>query len=111
MAIMLAIIFWITITGANFPSKMLSEFLFGLEDDLQAILLAVHLPETIVILLVFGMYKVLAWVVSVMLPPMAIFFPLLLYWKIRDICRGLHLILISVLKNVKPAVNRRLLCA
>ena len=76
MAIMLAIIFWITITGANFPSKMLSEFLFGLEDDLQAILLAVHLPETIVNMLVFGMYKVLAWVVSVMLPPMAIFFPL-----------------------------------
>ena len=39
-------------------------------------LLAAHLPEQIVNMLVFGMYKVLAWVVSVMLPPMAIFFPL-----------------------------------
>lgn len=76
MAAMLAVIFWITITGANFPSKILSDLLFGFEDNLEAMLLAAHLPEQIVNMLVFGMYKVLAWVVSVMLPPMAIFFPL-----------------------------------
>ncbi|GFI61879.1 Fe(2+) transporter FeoB [Clostridiales bacterium] len=76
MALMLAVIFWITITGANLPSQLISDLLFGFEDSLYDILIMAHLPESIVNMLVFGMYKVLAWVISVMLPPMAIFFPL-----------------------------------
>lgn len=67
-------IFWLTITGANIPSKWLSDILFGFEDILVKVAVDWKIPfyEP----LIFGMYRVLAWVVSVMLPPMAIFFPL-----------------------------------
>lgn len=76
MALLLALIFWITITGANIPSRLLSNFLFGLEEPLLAVLERIGVNDRITDMLVFGMYRVLAWVVSVMLPPMAIFFPL-----------------------------------
>ena len=74
MLILFLFVFWITITGANYPSELLSNFLFSLEEPLYNILS--FLPEFIRNIVVFGAYKVLAWVVSVMLPPMAIFFPL-----------------------------------
>ncbi len=76
MLLMLLLIFWITITGANYPSQILYDFFFGLEDNLLNFLAFLHLPETVINCLVYGVYRVLAWVVSVMLPPMAIFFPL-----------------------------------
>lgn len=76
MLVMLAIIFWITIEGANLPSSLLSEFLFRLEMPLYDFLIAVNLPHALSEAITFGIYRVLAWVVSVMLPPMAIFFPL-----------------------------------
>lgn len=76
MALMLAIVFWITITGANVPSQMLNDLLFGFEDNILTVLRATPIPAPIVDMLVFGMYRVLAWVISVMLPPMAIFFPM-----------------------------------
>lgn len=73
---LLALIFWITITFANYPSALLSEFLFGIQDKLEALFLAAHAPNWLTGILVHGMYRVLAWVVAVMLPPMAIFFPM-----------------------------------
>ncbi len=76
MLLLLALIFWITIWGANYPSSLLSSFLLGFEDDLYALSSLIHLPNTISNMLVSGVYRCLCWVVSVMLPPMAIFFPL-----------------------------------
>lgn len=76
MLLLLAIIFWLTITGANYPSQLLSNLLFGFQDILTKIFVWLHAPDWLHGLLVLGMYRVLAWVVSVMLPPMAIFFPI-----------------------------------
>ena len=73
---MLAVVFWLTITGANYPSQMLADALFRLQDQLTKAFLAVGAPPWLHGLLILGVYRVLAWVVSVMLPPMAIFFPL-----------------------------------
>lgn len=76
MFTLFALIFWITIAGANYPSSLLSNMFFSAEDKLKHILEYINLPPFIVNMLVDGVYKVVAWVVSVMLPPMAIFFPL-----------------------------------
>ena len=76
MILLLAVIFWITISGANVPSSLLSQGLFWVEDQLSTFFTAIHAPEWLRGLLVEGMFRTLAWVVSVMLPPMAIFFPL-----------------------------------
>ena len=72
----LGIIFWITIVGANYPSQLLSNGLFYLGDKLEALLGSLNCNPTVTDIAVNGIYRVLAWVVSVMLPPMAIFFPL-----------------------------------
>ncbi len=71
----LGLTFWITIVGANYPSKLLSDFLFFLGGKLENFLNFVDCHPTVIDLVVNGIYRVLAWVVSVMLPPMAIFFP------------------------------------
>lgn len=76
MLLMLAFIFWLTIAGANLPSRLLSKLLFSLQDRLTELFLWLHAPDWLHGALVLGAYRVLAWVVSVMLPPMAIFFPL-----------------------------------
>ena len=76
MLILLLAILWITIYGANYPSQYLSSLLLGLEEKIADFLLGVGVSDFIVNVTVHGGYKVLAWVVSVMLPPMAIFFPL-----------------------------------
>ncbi len=76
MLLMLAVIFWITLVGANYPSDALSGLLLGLQDNIYDALRFIHIPEVCCDALVCGAYRVLAWVVSVMLPPMAIFFPL-----------------------------------
>jgi ferrous iron transport protein B len=76
MLILLAGIFWLTIVGANIPSEMLSKLLFWVEERLTGFFVWLNTPEWIHSLLVTGVYKTVAWVVSVMLPPMAIFFPL-----------------------------------
>ena len=76
MLALLAVIFWLTITGANYPSQLLSNGLFWVQDRLTELFQALHAPEWLHGILVLGVYRVLAWVVSVMLPPMAIFFPL-----------------------------------
>ena len=76
MLLMLAIIFWLTIVGANYPSELLSGALFGLQDKLSELFMSLNAPQWLHDSFVLGVYRVLAWVVSVMLPPMAIFFPL-----------------------------------
>lgn len=76
LLLLLLLIFWLTIAGANAPSALLSSGLFWLGDRLRELLYALFLPEWLIALLIDGMYKTLSWVVSVMLPPMAIFFPL-----------------------------------
>ena len=74
MLLLLFFIFWLTIVGSNYPSELLSKALFALETPLYNLLS--FLPTFLNDLLVHGMYKTVAWVVSVMLPPMLIFFPL-----------------------------------
>ncbi len=76
MLALLALVFWITITGANYPSALLSDLLFKVQDRLLDVFHYIGAPEWLTGMLVLGIYRVLAWVVSVMLPPMAIFFPL-----------------------------------
>ncbi|WP_313233892.1 ferrous iron transport protein B [Tissierella praeacuta] len=76
MICLLALVFWITITGANYPSEMIAKGLFWLEDKITLIFIWMGAPTWLHEMLVLGVYRTLAWVVSVMLPPMAIFFPL-----------------------------------
>ncbi|GAA0793678.1 ferrous iron transport protein B [Faecalicatena orotica] len=76
MAVLLMVILWLTITGANYPSQMLSKALFWVQDRLTEFFRYMGAPAWLHGMLVLGVYRVLAWVVSVMLPPMAIFFPL-----------------------------------
>ena len=76
MLVLLGIVFWITIIGANYPSQIISAGLFRLEERINGFLTSVNSPYWIQGILVDGIYRTLAWVISVMLPPMAIFFPL-----------------------------------
>lgn len=76
MILLLAIVFWITITGANVPSQLIAKGLFWIEDKLTMFFTSLGTPPFVHGVLVLGIYRTLAWVISVMLPPMAIFFPL-----------------------------------
>ena len=76
MILLLGVVFWLTIVGANYPSQVLAATLFGIEDYLSLLLKNLGAPEWLHGFFVLGVYRGLAWVVSVMLPPMAIFFPL-----------------------------------
>ena len=76
MLVMLAIILWITISGSNYPSEVLSNLLFSIEPGMYSFLSSLNIPKWFCDMMVYGLYKTFAWVVSVMLPPMAIFFPL-----------------------------------
>lgn len=76
MIILFAFIFWLTITGSNYPSMLLQSVLFKFENVLFNFFSYLHIPNFVNEALTHGVYRVLAWVVSVMLPPMALFFPL-----------------------------------
>lgn len=76
MILLLAMVFWITITGANVPSQLIAKGLFWIEDKLTIFFTSLGTPPFVHGVLVLGIYRTLAWVISVMLPPMAIFFPL-----------------------------------
>ena len=76
MILLLLVIFWLTIKGANYPSEVLSNFFGAIEGHLLEWCQRGKLPAAIYEPLLFGVYRVTAWVVSVMLPPMAIFFPM-----------------------------------
>lgn len=73
---LLGLVFWITLVGANRLSDSLGTWLFGFQQVLTALFQRLSAPQWLHDVLVLGIYRVLAWVVSVMLPPMAIFFPL-----------------------------------
>ncbi|OQB15665.1 MAG: Ferrous iron transport protein B [Firmicutes bacterium ADurb.Bin193] len=76
MLLLLCIVLWLTVWGANYPSMLLTKGFAALEKWLYATFISINSPYWLRELLVSGVYKTLAWVVSVMLPPMAIFFPL-----------------------------------
>lgn len=76
MLLLLAGIFWLTLQGANYPSQLLGKALFSVEDWMMAFSTRWGMASWAQGLLIQGMYRTLAWVISVMLPPMAIFFPL-----------------------------------
>ncbi len=76
MILLWFIILWLTITLANIPSDFLYEKFFWFEDVFFNFLINLNIPLWFSDLLVHGVYRVMAWVVAVMLPPMAIFFPL-----------------------------------
>jgi ferrous iron transport protein B len=77
MLLLFTLVFWLTITGANYPSKMLASFLIGtIYPILLDLAAAIGLPWWLSGILIDGIYLATAWVVSVMLPPMMIFFPL-----------------------------------
>jgi ferrous iron transport protein B len=76
MLLILAVVFWLTIAGANVPSQMLATALFWVEDAGAGLFETLGLPWWLTGFVWHGVFRGLAWVVSVMLPPMAIFFPL-----------------------------------
>ena len=76
MLFLLCFIFWLTIYGANYPSDLLAGLFSHLENLLSRGFSLLNSPEWLHGLVVLGIFRSLAWVVSVMLPPMAIFFPL-----------------------------------
>lgn len=76
MLLLLAAVFWVTITAANVPSNMIATGLFWVEEQVANLFNSLGAPWWLTGFLWHGLYRGLAWVVSVMLPPMAIFFPL-----------------------------------
>jgi ferrous iron transport protein B len=76
MLALLGVVFWLTIQGANYPSALLADGFSWIEDRLTELFLWLGTPPWVYGILVAGVYRTLSWVVSVMLPPMAIFFPL-----------------------------------
>ena len=77
MFLILGVVFWLTIEGANVPSGMLASLLVDtVHPALKSVAAAIGLPFWIDGVLIDGAYLAMAWVISVMLPPMAIFFPL-----------------------------------
>lgn len=76
MILLLLGIFWLTITGANYPSEFLWNCFYRMETWLAGLLTSAGAPAWFISASVYGVFRVVAWIVSVMLPPMAIFFPL-----------------------------------
>lgn len=77
MIFILSVVLWITIAGANYPSSLLATFFLGhLYTLLKSISETIGMVWWLDGFLIDGVYLALAWVIAVMLPPMAIFFPL-----------------------------------
>jgi len=76
MLVMFALILWITIFGANYPSEMLSTLFSFIEIKLTEFFRFMNIPMFWYGVFVEGIFRTLSWIVAVMLPPMAIFFPL-----------------------------------
>lgn len=75
MLVMLGVVFYLTIAGANIPSSMLASFFGWIEGYITLIFTTLNAPDWLHGVLVLGLYRGTSWVISVMLPPMAIFFP------------------------------------
>lgn len=76
MILFLGLIFWLTIVGANYPSQILFSLFEWIQEKLFLFFNWIGIPDWISNMLILGIYQTLTWVISVMLPPMAIFFPL-----------------------------------
>lgn len=76
MLLFLGVIFWLTIAGANYPSELLSQFFGWLQEKIVYVFEMFGAPDWLKGVLIDGVYKTLTWIIAVMLPPMAIFFPL-----------------------------------
>ena len=77
MFLMLGLILWITIIGANYPSSLLANLLLDtIHPGLKNLATSIHMPWWLDGFLIDGVYLAVAWVIAVMLPPMAIFFPM-----------------------------------
>lgn len=76
MMLFLGLIFWLTIVGANYPSQFLFDMFSKFQEKLINFATYINCPSWLSDMLILGVYQTLTWVVSVMLPPMAIFFPL-----------------------------------
>ena len=76
MILFLGLIFWLTIVGANYPSQFLFDIFSKFQEKLINFATYINCPSWLSDMLILGVYQTLTWVVSVMLPPMAIFFPL-----------------------------------
>lgn len=76
MIIFLGLILWITIVGANYPSQWLSSTFESFKNKLVFVLQYIGTPTWLKGILVNGVYTTVTWIISVMLPPMAIFFPM-----------------------------------
>ncbi|MEH7415390.1 nucleoside recognition domain-containing protein [Neobacillus drentensis] len=75
MITMLGVLFYLTIAGANIPSSLIAELFGWIEGQITTLFHAIHAPDWLHGILVLGLYRGTTWVISVMLPPMAIFFP------------------------------------
>ena len=77
MFLLLAVVFWLTVAGANYPSGLLASLLIDtVHPFLKSVAASIHMPWWLDGILIDGAYLSMAWVISVMLPPMAIFFPI-----------------------------------
>jgi ferrous iron transport protein B len=77
MFLVLAIVFWLTVAGANYPSGLLSSLLIDkIHPFLKNLAVSINMPWWLSGVLIDGAYLSMAWVIAVMLPPMAIFFPI-----------------------------------
>ena len=76
MILFLGLIFWITIVGANYPSELLCNLFNSIQIKLINFANYIHCPQWLSDMLINGIYQTLTWIIAVMLPPMAIFFPL-----------------------------------
>ena len=76
MLLILMAVFWVTIVGANVPSGLIADFLFFIEEKAADLFTNIGFPWWVTGFLWHGVFRGLAWVIAVMLPPMAIFFPI-----------------------------------
>jgi len=76
MLVLLGIIIWLTVIGANYPSQLIAKGFFWVEDQIVNLFNLWGVPWWITGFIWQGVFRGLAWVISVMLPPMAIFFPM-----------------------------------
>lgn len=76
MLVLFGLVLWITVAGSNYPSAVLQNLFYRFEEWLASAMNTAGINETFVSIIVYGILRILLWVVAVMLPPMAIFFPL-----------------------------------
>lgn len=74
--VLFGIVLWITVVGSNYPSQILQNLFYNFEEWLADVMVSAGISSAVISMIVYGVLRILLWVVAVMLPPMAIFFPL-----------------------------------